>query len=616
MATIPLYNEGRETRTGIRLRPVLAPTAAPKISAPQVTGGQMRSFMQPTIDPRPHVAAAQAAGYAGEAAMKIADVLGKFALAKFEVRNRLDVADAEDAMVRKLAEYETWKLQSPDPMTWEGKWAEMSGELPGEVMHERLSPAARDAIQERLTRFQGRAALRVGTDAAKQMFAIEGQRLNAGWMRAAYEGDSAAAREGISALVKLGHAGKDDAFKMELQAQRMVEEAAAKRLDEEVSVTHETALLARRDLKAGTRELGAYYGQENMDDRTANGIRARAQAALNRHMSAYLDQVAENRLDGRVPSDRDLDEAMAAGLVDAETVLKLRQLRVDEGNDPDEPKRLALVLKAIPDFNPGSDATGERELHLKQLMGTLGRDAYAVAASRLAAHLKPGEMAHGVPYARNYLRMMFQAGAFGEWETTVEVPDPKKPGETKTKVDVNTAAKLAAYRDLAQALDRLDRWGSLPENKYKDYKTALDYAAGLVPPGKGARTGAALFLGVAVADEAAKRVGAAAGKLFGSNKERLDAALKPPPPKEGSIETAADPGKDAPKPPRTKLDDKRDQEATAGEELPEGAVGVDAYGNPLFEGAGDDGTTVDTGWGEIKPGDPLPVLGPLPGRRK
>ena len=607
MATIPLYNEGRETRSGIRLRPVLAPTAAPKITAPQVTGDQVRSFAQPLIDARPHVAAAGAIGYAGEAAMRIGEVLGKYALAKMEVRNRLDVADAEDAMTRKLAEYERWKLESPDPRTWEQKWGEMSGELPGLVLHDRLSPAARDAIQERLTRFQGRAALRVGTDAAKQMFAIEGQRINAGWMRLAADGDYEGATAGIRRGVELGHMGEDDAVRMEYQAKRMVEESNAQRLDGDVSAAHEDVAMAWRDSTATDKELAGIYGQK-IDSTQGERIRARGKAAVNRGRAAFQEMLSTQMLDGRLPSDEDLEAARLARLVDADDIARIRQWRVDQGQDPDEPKRMAMALEAIGKYDPGSDESGERELELKKLLGTLGKDAYAVAAGRLAAHLKPGDTAHGVPHARDFLRMMWQGGAFGNWRKQVEVEDPKRPGERKVEVRVDQEEKQRSYRALSQALDAIDAWGDRPENKHKGYRDAVDFASGLVPHGSGARSGALLWLGEAGA--AVKDATEAVGGMFGGGRKRLENALSRPRP-EGSIEVGEDLGKNAPKPERTELDDKRDEEARNGADLPERKRG--RVETTLWGEEGVDGTTVGTGAWSLEDGDELPALDPLPG---
>lgn len=510
MATIPLFNDGKQPRNGIRLRPVLAPTnMVPKAEAPQLTGAHVRAFEQPTVDPAPFARAAGApAAAAGEAAMKIGETLGRLALAKAEVANRLEVAKAENTMSGQVADFERWKQANPDPQGWEEEWSRRSEGFGDLVFHDKLSPAARDAINERLIRFQGRGAIQVATDATKQLFAMEGAHIRAGIMTAAENGDLPAAERGIDQGLALGHWFEDDAARMKIQAKNQFQEKARERMAEDVAVAHSDPDQAKEDLGLSEDEiLKKYDPQGTSGAGVGDAVRVKnsARLAMNRHKAEVLDDWNTQAFNGTWKTDDEIGAAVNAGLMDANDAERYKARRDEKVDDGREVERLGMVIHAVEKYDPAADAEGKDLLALKQLMNTLGRDAYGVAAGRLQARLSVanGEKHEhkGAGMARDALRAMASAGAFGEWKKEILVDDPKSPGEKKKQTVIDRDAKRKVIVDLARAMDAFDKWAQDPRNGDKSRADAVRAAMQMVPKNPVSKKGAAMFLNEAEGDD-------------------------------------------------------------------------------------------------------------------
>lgn len=245
MPVIPLFNGGERVKA-----PAVLPSAENRrLLVPMNLNGAAQGFATPQL---PYALADRSGGQAmGKALQQVGGVMETIALKKAEALNIRHVAEADAAMDQAFAEFENWKLSNPDETKWEAEWRNRMQTLPELVMHDSLSPDARDAVDLRLKLFNGKASIRVATDVAKTAFQKAGETLIGQALKAYEQGDTAGGSAYISEGVKRGMIPADTGVRYTLAGEA---QAKAKRLDD-LSNNVSTALMNERPDQA--RELVA-----------------------------------------------------------------------------------------------------------------------------------------------------------------------------------------------------------------------------------------------------------------------------------------------------------------------------------------------------------------------
>ncbi|HEY1082217.1 MAG TPA: hypothetical protein VGE29_08145 [Prosthecobacter sp.] len=208
MPLVPLFNDGQSVKT-----PGPAPVPQGRLLRVVMESSRDASGFASPLLPM-ELADRRGLAYLGRAAQEAAGAMGAIAQKKAEAINIRRVAEAERAMDEETAKFETWKLQNPDETTWEAEWQNRLSAMPDTLFTEGLSPVAREAIQDRYTRFKGQSAVRVATDSAKISFRKAGEELEARAVRAYDAGDVTGGNAAIEEGVKRGMIGGDRGARM------------------------------------------------------------------------------------------------------------------------------------------------------------------------------------------------------------------------------------------------------------------------------------------------------------------------------------------------------------------------------------------------------------------
>lgn len=112
----------------------------------------------------------KALGPAGAAIMGAGGVLGALAIKRKEAESIAQVAEAEAQVDAEEADFESWKMQNPDPATWEGEWQTRLTKIQGMAADEKLNNGAREKLGLLMTRYSGKSSVRVARDASTMTF--------------------------------------------------------------------------------------------------------------------------------------------------------------------------------------------------------------------------------------------------------------------------------------------------------------------------------------------------------------------------------------------------------------------------------------------------------------
>lgn len=147
----------------------------------------------------------------------IGEGIGNVGEVMFDIRKRLaeawnyrKVSEAQDSMYAEVADFEKWKLSSPDPTKWEGEWNGRMERMKNTLISgEDLSPAAKEQIGTRVISFGTRHGYQVGVEAAKKVIDLANESNSAEIMRATQAGDMETVNALTQYSVEQGWQGAD-----------------------------------------------------------------------------------------------------------------------------------------------------------------------------------------------------------------------------------------------------------------------------------------------------------------------------------------------------------------------------------------------------------------------
>ena len=147
----------------------------------------------------------------------IGEGIGNVGEVMFDIRKRLaeawnyrKVSEAQDSMYAEVADFEKWKLSSPDPTKWEGEWNGRMERMKNTLISaEDLSPAAKEQIGTRVISFGTRHGYQVGVEAAKKVIDLANESNSAEIMRAVQAGDMETVNTLTQVAVDQGWQGAD-----------------------------------------------------------------------------------------------------------------------------------------------------------------------------------------------------------------------------------------------------------------------------------------------------------------------------------------------------------------------------------------------------------------------
>lgn len=231
MAIVPHFNGGEQPGVSQPNAPVLDREARPRINASEIMGAlgaSAQSFANFAVAQPTMPVGAFNGQFAGAQAIveglgNLTQALGGIALKRQEAKNYADVAEAETQMAALLEEQENFKARSPDPETWGANWTKLV-EGYGKAYSGRsdLSPAAREEIDVRLSRFATLGTLRVEGDATRATFARARKAGLAKIEVAVASGDAGAIPATFDELESAGHLFPEERQALEFDAMERV----------------------------------------------------------------------------------------------------------------------------------------------------------------------------------------------------------------------------------------------------------------------------------------------------------------------------------------------------------------------------------------------------------
>lgn len=144
-----------------------------------------------------------------------------------EAWNFTKLSEAQEIMDREVANFESWKLTEPNPNKWTAEWNSRFERTKGQILNSPdLSPAAKDAINQRVITFGSRHGVRVGLDAATKVVELANQSNSAEITRAVRAGDLATVENLTQYAVDQGWRGADWAERTRWEASEKIREDA------------------------------------------------------------------------------------------------------------------------------------------------------------------------------------------------------------------------------------------------------------------------------------------------------------------------------------------------------------------------------------------------------
>lgn len=141
-----------------------------------------------------------------------------------EAWNFTKLSEAQEIMDREVANFESWKLTEPNPNKWTAEWNSRFERTKGQILNSPdLSPAAKDAINQRVITFGTRHGYGVQLEAQKTIISKAKEAVDAELMRAENAGDLDAIRSIADYAVSQGLRGEDWKEYTVLKAQDAIE---------------------------------------------------------------------------------------------------------------------------------------------------------------------------------------------------------------------------------------------------------------------------------------------------------------------------------------------------------------------------------------------------------
>lgn len=216
--------------------PAMERGRGPRVDASQALQGVARlagavgdaAVDLPGVNPNLGQGGAQGLQAQGAGLENVSDVLFDIQERVAEAKNYTDEHEAQLAMDREVGEFEKWRIENPDPTTWEGEWRSRMDRFKGGYFEGKsLAPVAIDAIKMRADSFTERRAIQVGVDAMRETVGRATSALNADVIRMKEAGDYQGLDERLRFGVEKGWIPEDRAEMMRIQAQDEIESRGA-----------------------------------------------------------------------------------------------------------------------------------------------------------------------------------------------------------------------------------------------------------------------------------------------------------------------------------------------------------------------------------------------------
>lgn len=181
MPRFPLFNDGQMPKTTVQgPEPTLDREKRPRVDYRGVVdalGQNARAAVQlgeaaqmPDIPLDAMAGKFRGLSKLGAGISDLGSALGAVAEAQADIRNYKDIQEAEMAMDQLASDFEEWKMENPDPSTWEAEWDRRIDTFQQDIEGRGLSPLARDRVNGSFSRFKTGGGIKVKTEATRQLF--------------------------------------------------------------------------------------------------------------------------------------------------------------------------------------------------------------------------------------------------------------------------------------------------------------------------------------------------------------------------------------------------------------------------------------------------------------
>lgn len=186
-------------------------------------GAATAAVAAPVLDVRAAGAAGQGLAQLGQGLGAAGDMLGKLAQKQAEHINERHILEAEAAMDEVRGKIAARWINEPDETKWEGIAAEELSAAEGSILHESLSPDAREAISTRMVRWNARTIGEAKVNSARRSREKLTEQLGARAMQFEAAGNAEGAAAVYTHMEKEGLLAADRAEALRQQAAKAAE---------------------------------------------------------------------------------------------------------------------------------------------------------------------------------------------------------------------------------------------------------------------------------------------------------------------------------------------------------------------------------------------------------
>ena len=234
MAIIPQFNGGQAIPTAKPNAPVLDRERRPRVDTGEIMGAMgasAQAFAQagkaaemPTMPLNTYDGQYNGAQAIAQGFQHLNKAMHGIAMKKAEARNYADVSEHVTRMQVRAAKFDEFKLNNPDPDSWGPEWQNQVAAMKKEFdANDKLSPAARDEINQRFSRFSQVQAAQIDNEATVATFARAREASEAEFVRYLDQGNLPGAMANLEARAKAGYIHEDDKARAEILAREHVQ---------------------------------------------------------------------------------------------------------------------------------------------------------------------------------------------------------------------------------------------------------------------------------------------------------------------------------------------------------------------------------------------------------